>query len=131
VPVSLKAREAQRGLDAERDAIVRQLNAARDAGDRDREEELLDELANIDFDETREEPTTLTEEQEQERREASGINDGIDARSIPRANVRDTFNPSRIAAGGVASPLPLAAPAIASPGRVTQLLEGPATIRRT
>jgi hypothetical protein len=79
-----------------RDDVVRDLNEARDAGDRDRVEELLVELARIDFEyqEATAEPAVLTEEEEQELHEASGINDGIDARPVPRHEVRDVFNPS-------------------------------------
>lgn len=84
------------GLELQRDDVVRELHAARDAGDVALTEELLEELAHIDFayQETAAEPAGLTEEEEQALRELNGVNDGMDLRSIPIANVKDAFNRS-------------------------------------
>jgi hypothetical protein len=88
---SLKAREARRVLDARLADVVRQLKAARDAGDRGRVEEL--ELEELELLEATSEPITTTEEQYRERRAARGIDDGIDMRPVSSPNVADAFHP--------------------------------------
>jgi hypothetical protein len=82
----------RREVDARLDEVVRELRAARAADDHGRVNEL--ELEELELLDVTAEPTTTTEEQFRERRQASGVDDGIDARPVRRPNVRDSFHPS-------------------------------------